>query len=207
MLIFQKRHVLLFVLIFKSSCIITILITTNKTILRDNRVLDDGPKAMLYFSICGHITERMVNVIAGKSEDTESKKNKSNSGLSPISKIDAFGLKNLSIDVQALEIFADGTGLPQLRTCFNELRWLTDALLDPDLPTLLSPENENARRRKHPFLQLDLIANVLEKYQGSGGMGGRLLGASGGGEPFLVLEKKEIVQLLKVVRVQIKKGG
>ncbi len=168
-------------------------------------MLDEGPKAMLYFSTCGHITERMVQVIAGKIEDGD-KKSKGNSGLSPISKIDAFGLKNLSLDVTALETFADGTGLPQLRTCFNELRWLTDALLDPDLPKLLSPENENARRRKHPFLQLDLIANVLEKYQGSGGLGGKLIGSSSGAQKFLILEKKEIAQLLKIVKSQINKS-
>ena len=71
---------------------------------------------------------------------------------------------------------------------------------------LLNPENENARRRKHPFLQLDLIANVLEKYQGSGGIGNKLLGASGTAEKFLILEKKEITQLLRVVKAQIKKG-
>jgi hypothetical protein len=170
-----------------------------------NRMLDDGPKAMLYFSTCGHITERMVNIVAGKIETADSK-NKSSTGLSPTLKIDAFGIKNLSLDVQALENFADGTGLPQLRTCFNELRWLTDALLDPDLPTLLSPENENARRRKHPFLQLDLIANVLEKYQGTGGIGGKLLGSSGGTQAFLILDKKEVSQLLRMVRAQIKKG-
>lgn len=169
------------------------------------RTLDEGPKAMLYFSTCGHITERMVHLIAGKIEDTD-KKGKTNTLLSPIVKIDAFGIKNLSLDVQALELFADGTGLPQLRNCFNELRWVTDALLDPDLPMLLNPENENARRRKHPFLQLDLIANVLEKYQGSGGIGNKLLGASGTAEKFLILEKKEITQLLRVVKAQIKKG-
>lgn len=168
-------------------------------------MLDEGPKAMLYFSTCGHITERMVQVIAGKVEDGD-KKSKANSGLSPISKIDAFGLYNLSLDVQALETFADGTGLPQLRTCFNELRWLTDALLDPDLPQLLSPENENARRRKHPFLQLDLIANILEKYQGSGGIGGKLMGPSSGTQKFLILEKKEVIHLLKIVKSQVKKG-
>ena len=168
-------------------------------------MLDDGPKAMLYFSTCGHITERMVEIVAGKVEELD-KKNKTSTGLSPIQKIDAYGIKNLSLDVQALETFADGTGLPQLRTCFNELRWLTDALLDPELPMLFTPDNENARRRKHPFLQLDLIANVLEKYQGTGGIGNKLLGTSGSSQAFLMLEKKEIVQLLKVVKAQIKRG-
>jgi len=156
-------------------------------------MLDDGTRAMLYFSICGHITERMVHIIAGKVDDT----GKSNSILTPITKIDAFGIKNLSIDIQALETFADGTGLPQLSTCFHELRWLTDALLDPDLPNLLTPENENKRRRKHPFLQLESLGNVLEKYQGSGGISG-MLGGSGSTE-FLILEKKDVAHLLKLV--------
>lgn len=164
-------------------------------------MLDDGTRAMLYFSICGHVTERMVNIITGKIDDT----GKSNAIIGPVTKIDAFGIKNLSIDIQALEAFADGTGLPQLSTCFQELRWLTDALLDPDLPTLLLPENENTRRRKHPFLQLDLIANVLEKYQGSGGISG-MLGGSNTTVKFLILEKKDITQLLKVVRAQVKLG-
>lgn len=173
--------------------------------LLHHRILGEDRMTVLYFHLCGHITERMIDLIAGKIEDGD-KKNKSDGILSPIAKMDAFGIKNLSLDVKALENFADGTGLSSLHTCFHQLRWLVDALLDPELPTLMSPENENMRRRKHPFLPLELIANVLEKYQGSGGLGGKFLGASSSSEKFLILEKKEVTQLLKIFKGEIRRG-
>jgi len=104
--------------------------------------------------------------------------------------------------VSEFESFADGTGIPQLRECFNELRIITDALLDVDLPKLLLPENENARRRKYPFLPLEKVCHVLEKYQGTG-LGGKLMGSTSKGSDFLMLEKKEIANLIKLARSQI----
>jgi len=168
------------------------------------RQLELKARAALYFLICGHVSEKLVAITFGKQSEDSAEKNESNDGLYTISKIDAFGLKNLSIDVKALETFADGTGVPQLRDCFSELRYLTDAILDRDLPMLLNLDKENARRRKYPFLKLEMIANILEKYQVSGGgLGGKLLGSSGNDQDFLILEKKELSNLLRLVKSQI----
>jgi hypothetical protein len=41
-------------------------------------------------------------------------------------------------------------------------------MVDPELPALLQPENAAARRRKYPFLSLEKVGNILEKYQGTG---------------------------------------
>ena len=62
------------------------------------------------------------------------------SGVQPMTKIDAFGIKNLSTDCAELERFADSTGVPQLRDCLSELKTLTSLMLDKDLPNLLLPE-------------------------------------------------------------------
>jgi hypothetical protein len=180
------------------------LIEYLRTIFKCLKSLDEGSKAGLHFSCCGHISERLVMLVAGKASDEGDSNAASNdtNGLRPISKIDAFGLKNLSIDVAEFESFADGTGIPQLRDCFTELKCITDAMLDPDLPKLLIPENENMRRRKYPFLNLDKLCNVLEKYQGTG-LGGKLMGSGNKGNTFLMLEKKDIGPLIKLAKSQL----
>mmetsp|Transcript_5135 Transcript_5135/g.9750 ORF Transcript_5135/g.9750 Transcript_5135/m.9750 type:complete len:1274 (+) Transcript_5135:102-3923(+) len=180
------------------------LIEYLRTIFKCLRSLDEGSKAGLHFSCCGHISERLVMLVAGKASEEVDNHTSSNErhGLRPISKIDAFGLKNLSIDITEFESFADGTGIPQLRDCFIELRCITDAMLDPELPKLLMPENENVRRRKYPFLSLEKVCNVLEKYQGTG-LGGKLMGSGNKGNSFLMLEKKDIAPLIKLAKSQL----
>jgi len=59
-------------------------------------------------------------------------------------------------------------GIPQLRDCFSELKVLTTVMLDKELPVLLLPENAAARRRKYPILSMEKVANILEKYVGTG---------------------------------------
>ena len=134
--------------------------------------MDDGSRAGLHFSCCGHVAERLVRLLTDPCEelDTKSKQSLSpkNSGIPPVSKIDAFGLKNLALDIQHFEAFADSTGIGQLRECFNELKSLAAALLDRDLPVLLLPENTHARRRKYPFLSIEKVHSILEKYVGTG---------------------------------------
>lgn len=175
-----------------------------RTIFKCLRSLDEGSKAGLHFSCCGHISERLVMLVAGKVTDDNdiSQRGDDNNGLRPIAKIDAFGLKNLSIDVMEFENFADGTGIPQLRECFAELKCITDALLDPELPKLLMREKENVRRRKYPFLNLEKVVNVLEKYQGTG-LGGKLMGTASRENSFLMLERKELAQLIKLAKSQL----
>merc|ERR1712029_305371 len=127
--------------------------------------MDDGSRAGLHFSCCGHVAERLVKLLTDPVEESEGKGKQSN-GIPPVAKIDPFGLKNLATDIQHFEAFTDGTGVGQLRECFNEIKCLANAMLDRDLPMLLLPENSNARRRKYPFLSLDKVHCVLEKYVG-----------------------------------------
>jgi len=167
--------------------------------------MDDGSRAGLHFSCCGHVAERLVKLLTDPVEDSEGKgKNASKGGLSPVARIDPFGLKNLATDIQHFEAFADGTGVGQLRECFVEVKCLATALLDKDLPALLLPENSNVRRKRYPFLSLDKVHCVLEKYAGTG-LGEKLM-ARGSGiikNDFLMLEKKEVIQLTKIVRMQL----
>lgn len=170
--------------------------------------MDDGSRAGLHFSCCGHVAERLVRLLTDPCEEMEGRGKQSlspkNGGIPPVSKIDAFGLKNLAIDIQHFEAFADSTGIGQLRECFNELKSLAAALLDRDLPVLLLPENANARRRKYPFLSLEKVYSILEKYVGTG-LGEKIMarGAGAARNDFLLLEKKEVIQLTKIVKMQI----
>eukprot|EP00568_Trieres_chinensis_P006779 CAMPEP_0183297806 /NCGR_PEP_ID=MMETSP0160_2-20130417/4996_1 /TAXON_ID=2839 ORGANISM="Odontella Sinensis, Strain Grunow 1884" /NCGR_SAMPLE_ID=MMETSP0160_2 /ASSEMBLY_ACC=CAM_ASM_000250 /LENGTH=267 /DNA_ID=CAMNT_0025459695 /DNA_START=64 /DNA_END=867 /DNA_ORIENTATION=+ len=171
--------------------------------------MDEGSKAGLHFSCCGHVAERLVKLLSdGASAVDESRHGMMMGGhdgdsLPPISKIDPYGLKNLSRDVVEFEAFSESTGIPQLSECFNELRCLANAMLDRDLPALLLPENEAIRRRKYPFLTLEKIHNILEKYVGIG-LGEKLMGGSGNrSSDFLMLEKKEVSQLIRVVKMQL----
>lgn len=161
--------------------------------------MDEGSRAGLHFSCCGHVSERLVKLFAGKAGDTASM---DNSGINPISKIDGYGIKNLQIDCTALEEFADRTGIPQLRDCFSELRTLTSFMLDRDLPSLVLQESAAARRRKYPILSLEKIGNILEKYQGTG-LGDKLMGSTTGrAADILLIDKKELPALIKIVRSQ-----
>ena len=120
-------------------------------------------------------------------------------------------LKNLTLVVAELESFADGTGVPQLGECFNEYKEHAASMLDRDLPKLVLPENEIVRRRKYPFVSLKRIHDLLEKYQGTGlgeifmrgGGTNRDDASSGSGTNVLLLEKKEVFQLLRILRVQL----
>lgn len=161
--------------------------------------MDDGSRAGLHFSCCGHVSERLVKLLAGKPGDTTTF---DDSGIAPISRIDAFGIKNLARDCDEFEKFADATGIPQLRDCFSELRVLTSIMLDKELPVLLLPENAATRRRKYPILSLDKVGNILEKYVGTG-LGDKLMGGGGRNSDILFIDKKEVVQLVKIVRTQV----
>lgn len=66
---------------------------------------------------------------------------------------------------------------------------------------LLLPENAAARRRKYPILSLDKVGNILEKYVGTG-LGDKLMGGAARKTDFLFIEKKEVPQLIKIVRAQ-----
>ena len=133
--------------------------------------MDEGSRAGLHFSCCGHASERLVKILSDRPTEGGLSMD---GGLPPIAKIDAFGLKNLSRDVSEFRNFAASTGIPQLVDCFDELKSITDAMLDKDLPILLQPENSSHRKKKYPYLSLEKVGNILEKYVGQGMVSGLL---------------------------------
>uniref|UniRef100_A0A7S2UJB9 Exocyst complex subunit EXOC6/Sec15 C-terminal domain-containing protein n=1 Tax=Attheya septentrionalis TaxID=420275 RepID=A0A7S2UJB9_9STRA len=165
--------------------------------------MDEGSRAGLHFSCCGHVAERLVKLLSDPIEPKEvsSGDAEPSDGLAPIHKIDAYGIKNMSLDVMEFEKFAEGTSVPQLSECFNELKGLCTAMLDKDLPLLLLPENENQRRRKYPFLSLDKVYNILEKYVGFG-LSDKIMGSQNRND-MLMMERKDVLHLVKVVKMQM----
>jgi hypothetical protein len=117
--------------------------------------MDEGSRAGLHFSCMGHVAERMVKILSERPLAEGART--IDGSLAPISKIDAFGLKNLSNDVSEFQKFASSTGVPQLADCFDELKSITDAMLDSELPNLLKPENAETRKRKFPYLSLEKV--------------------------------------------------
>ena len=126
--------------------------------------MDEGSRNGLHFSCCGHLAERLVKLLTSRAGEG----GQGAGNIPPISRIDAFGIKNLSLDISEFIRFADSTGVQGLRDCFDEIKNLTSAMLDRDLPVLLMPENASARNKRYPFLSMEKVHNILEKYVGTG---------------------------------------
>jgi hypothetical protein len=173
------------------------LIGYMRTVFDSLGPMDEGSRAGLHFSCCGHVSERLVKILTDR--PLEAGQTPEDGVLLPVTRIDAYGLKNLARDVEEFENFADSTGVPQLMDTFNELKSVTNAMLDKDLPIFLQPENAGARRRKYPYLSLEKVGNILEKYVGQGMT---LLGGGRATADMLVMDKKEVSQLLRLVRSQ-----
>lgn len=160
--------------------------------------MDEKSRTGLQFSACGHVAERLVKLLIDRAGGAPT------GNLSPISKMDAIGLENMNIDALAFEAFANETGVAQLGVCFNELRTLASAMIDRDLPLLLQPGNEKERRKKYPYLTLDKIGVILDKYVDIG-LGEKMKSLSGSKSKkadVLMLEKKEVLHLIKLVKMQ-----
>jgi exocyst complex component 6 len=117
--------------------------------------MDDGLRAGLHFSCCGHVSERLVHILCKRPLEES------------ISQIDAYGLKTLSKHVGEFKDFASTTGVPKLADTFEELKSITDAMLDAELATLLRPEHAEAHNRKYPYLSLERLVvcwkNIVEQ--------------------------------------------
>jgi len=188
------------------------LIEYMRNTFRSLAPMDEGSRAGLHFSCCGHIAERLVKLLTEKAKLARDESDGSQHGFSsteqdggllPINKIDAFGLHNMSVDVMEFSSFANTTGVPQLGECFNELKNLVDIMIDKNLPTLLLPENESIRRRKYPFASLDKILSILEKYSWVG-LSDKLMGSSGKSSSILMLEKKDVTHLIRLLRGHVR---
>lgn len=139
-----------------------IIIDYLSTVFASLGSMDEGSRNGLQISCLAHLSERLVKLLTARPSETHG------GNIPPISKIDAFGIKNLAIDVADFIRFADSTGVQGHRDCFDELKNLTSAMLDRDLPVLLMPENTSARNKRYPYLSMEKIYHILEKYVGTG---------------------------------------
>ena len=178
------------------------LIEFMRTAFEQTTILDEGSRAGLHFSCCGQIAERLICLLTDKAETREEELKRDGKGLPPITKIDAMGIKNLQLDILEFQKYAVSTGIPQLEHCFDELRSLTAALLDKELPDLVHPSNASIRQRKYPFLNLELLVNLLEKYVAVG-LGMKMMKTGGKSSDILMMEKKDVTAVLRVIRSQL----
>ena len=176
------------------------LVQYLRTVFLSLGPMDEGSRFGLHFSCCGHVAERMVKLLTNSMSEWQASPPEEGD-ITPIARIDAFGLKGLMLDVREFENFADATGVPQLSECFGELKCLVTAMLDRDLPRLLHREHAAERRKKYPVLSMEKVGNILEKYVGMG-LGDKLMGTSNKRSEILMMEKKEVQQLLRIVRSQ-----
>jgi len=177
------------------------LIEYLKSTFRFLSAMDEGSSAGLHFSCLGHIADRLSYLLAASSDSTIPTTD-DGEFLPTISKIDSYGIKNLLLDVREFQIFADNTKVPQLSECFNELKSLLEALLDPELPQLLQLQNEHTRKTKYPLLSLEKLLNVLDKYQVTT-MLDKLMTTTD--SEILLLEKKDVLGLMKLIKSQLDK--
>jgi exocyst complex component 6 len=132
------------------------------TVFTSLEAMDEGSRNGLQISCMAHLSDRLVKLLTARANEVHEK------NIPPIAKIDAFGIKNLSIDVADFIRFAESTGVQGLKDCFDELKNLTSAMLDRDLPVLLMPENTSARNKRYPHLDMAKVYHILEKYVGTG---------------------------------------
>jgi hypothetical protein len=177
------------------------LIEYLKTTFRFLSAMDEGSRAGLHFSCLGHMADRLTYLVSA-AVDSVIPTTDDGEFLPPVNKIDAYGLKNLLLDVAEFQVFANSTKVPQLSECFNELRSMLEALLDPELPQLLQSQNELARRTKYPLLSLEKLLNILEKYQVTTMLDKLMISTD---SEILLLEKKDVSALIKLIKSQMDK--
>lgn len=118
----------------------------------------------IHFASCAHINTAMLDLWLCDPKRVKG--------------VNTNGLYNLSVDVAALEEFADSCGVLQLRECFAELRQTLGTLLHRDVHTLLL--DAGLREGVFPKVQTAKLVAILEKYKPLGlfaqvgrGVGGR----------------------------------
>ena len=172
------------------------LIEFLKAMFSSLKPLDENSRAGIQFSCCGHIAERLVRLLTDSPSDVEE------GILPPISKIDAYALMNLSADIKAFKKFTNSLDVAQLDECFGELDRLVSVMLDRDLPNLLQPSNASLRAKKYPFLSIDKLGCILEKYVcaslGSNFFGGNMFVS----EDVFVMERKDVTLCLRLIKEQ-----
>ena len=106
----------------------------------------------IHFASCAHINTAMLDLLCDARHQHQG-----------VKAVNTNGLHNLSVDVAALEAFADSCGVLQLRECFAELRQTLGTLLHRDVHTLLL--DAGLREGVYPKVQTAKLLAVLEKYK------------------------------------------
>lgn len=102
----------------------------------------------IHFASCAHINTAMLDLLCDARR---------------VKCVNTNGLHNLSVDLAALEEFADSCGVLQLRECFAELRQTLGTLLHRDVHTLLL--DAGLREGVYPKVQTSKLVAILEKYK------------------------------------------
>jgi hypothetical protein len=74
-------------------------------------------------------------------------------------------IRALQLDIQLLDEFASGCGIPQLKDCFIQCRELVNALMNRELSKFGETSLRNVNHFQHLFPNLDLenLATVMDK--------------------------------------------
>lgn len=102
----------------------------------------------IHFASCTHINAAMLELLCDPRR---------------VKGVNTNGLHNLSVDLAALEAFADTCGVLQLRECFAELRQTLGTLLHRDVHALLL--DGNLRGGVYPKAGTGNLVAILEKYK------------------------------------------
>lgn len=147
----------------------------------------------LHFASCTHIHAVMLATLLNPHK---------------VRAVNTTGLYNLSLDVAALEAFADACGVLQLRECFAELHQTLGALLHQDIHTLML--DASLREGVFPKIRTANLVNILERYKPLGLLaqvknqqGGAGHGGGGRGVDLPYLDKKKAAEYIKSLRKQL----
>ena len=78
-------------------------------------------------------------------------------------KISIFSVAALALDVKHLESFAETTGVPQLKHCFDKIKVSVDAILNPEVSNDAMSMAPLSLYSKYKELDLDFLADIYEK--------------------------------------------
>ena len=109
--------------------------------------LPASAKDSAYFMCCSKMSSGII-------EHLRSKK---------LVKLSLFSIAALDLDVKHLEAFAESTGVPQLKHCFDELQLLVGSLLDPKFIHDATHFAPLAFMSSYRQLDLDCLADIFEK--------------------------------------------
>ena len=135
----------------------------------------------IHFASCSHINAIMTETLLDPKK---------------VRAINTNGIYNLSVDLAALESFADSCGIMQLRECFAEQRQTLGALLHRDIDTIM--KDATLREGVYPKIDAMKLITILEKYKPLG-MGAQVKNSA---VDLPYLDKKKVAEYVKALKSQ-----